>query len=327
MMDKNILEMIPKHSFKPVKDSILGNKRPVVSAKDRIIYGVDFLDKATGGIRKNELVMITAESGAGKTQFVTNIALANAKIGRKVHFIALESYNGEIQDRIEFNRLASRYYSDENKPNRTHVGRLRFSDFVDGKYNKLFDKLHDGATNGMGLENLFVKYREKEFNIDSMKAIVPTISQSTDLVIIDHIHYFDYDEEQQNKALKFIAKEARDLALIHGVPIVLVAHIRKQDLKNKPLAPHREDIHGSGDLSKIATTVITLGRGEMIAAGQFTTYFRIAKSRIDGGLDRLAAMVTFDSHRLEYDKDFKVGLLTGFGQKFELLAEIPEWAK
>jgi len=324
-----LLNPVPGMVFQDTRSTLLGADRPIVCDKDRVHYGVDYLDKALGGIRNSELVMITAESGAGKTQFVTNIALTNTRQGKRVHFIALEAYRGEIQDRIEFNKLAEKYYAFENRPYMQQGLSLRFSDFVDGKYNKLFSHLHEGTEDGMGLENLFTYYRNDEFTIDSMKLVVTGIKDRTDLVIIDHVHYFDYDEEQANKALKFIAKEARDLALIHNIPIILVAHIRKQDLKNRPLAPHREDIHGSGDLSKIATTVITLGRGDIVERGRYITYFRIAKSRIDGGLDRYAAMVVFDSRKLEYSGDFKIGLLTGYGQKFELLAGdmIPNWAK
>jgi len=305
---------------------VIASYEPEFIPDDQLLsYGVSYLDEALIGILKSDLILVTAESGAGKTQFVTNIAMANIMRGKRVHMIALEARQHEIEARIKFSRLATAYYEDPTlNDKRQH---LRYINYIRGRYNELL-RPYFGLLKATGeMKNLKTYYREKSFNVEDMSTLIRTIKHETDLIIIDHVHYLDYDEEQQNQALKLIAKETRDLALITGKPIILVAHIRKQDLKNKTLAPHREDIHGSSDLGKIATAVITLGRGAPASTSKFRTYVRIAKSRDDGSLENYVAECLFDIKKLSYDKKYKVGYLSRDGKKLVPIEKKPDWMK
>jgi replicative DNA helicase len=54
-------------------------------------FGVTYLDAALKGICPNDLILIGATSGAGKTELCAQIARINAKLGKRVNYIALEA--------------------------------------------------------------------------------------------------------------------------------------------------------------------------------------------------------------------------------------------
>ena len=79
-------------------------------------FGVQYLDDAMLGILKNDLILVGAASGGGKTQFCCNVALANVAKGKKVHYIALEAEDLEIERRIKYQLFARSFFSDPNRP-------------------------------------------------------------------------------------------------------------------------------------------------------------------------------------------------------------------
>ena len=74
-----------------------------------LTFGVRYLDDAMKGISRNDLVLVGAPSGAGKTQFCVNLALKNSEQGKRVHYIALEAYEGEIERRLMFQTISNIY--------------------------------------------------------------------------------------------------------------------------------------------------------------------------------------------------------------------------
>ena len=60
-------------------------------------FGIKYLDAALHGIKPNDLILIGASSGAGKTELCTHIAKTNAKLGKRVRYIALEAEKNEIE--------------------------------------------------------------------------------------------------------------------------------------------------------------------------------------------------------------------------------------
>ena len=78
-------------------------------------FGVSYLDDALLGILPNDLVLIGAPSGAGKTQLCVNIANANLAEGKRVHVFALEAEQDEWERRIKYQMLCQAYYSDQNR--------------------------------------------------------------------------------------------------------------------------------------------------------------------------------------------------------------------
>jgi archaellum biogenesis ATPase FlaH len=298
------------------------------SMRDGLLsFGVDYLDHAMEGILKNDLILIGAHSGGGKTQFCCNVAMHNAKQGKRVHYVALEAEQYEIERRILYQLFVKHYLADRD---RNHI-QLNFQKWMLGDFLEIGKKYEELATEEFQetYKTLFTFYKQGDFNVTKFIETVVLCSGETDLIIVDHVHYFDYDDENENRAVKEIAKTARSLSLEQGVPIILVSHIRKRDRNNNDLVPGQEEFHGSSDLFKIATKGITLAPGAW-KQGRLETFFRIVKNRFEGSVTRFVACIDYINSRGNYEKEYEVGdsnqkRTDGFRGLDK--ASIPDWAR
>ncbi len=291
-------------------------------------FGVDFLDHATRGIFPDDLVLIGAPSGVGKTQLCCNIAVTNLALGRRVHYIALEASEHEIERRLKDPMVLNYIYKDPARPRVSvsypdwHLGELRalapYEDLAEEEYQHKY-------------KNLFLYYKQDRFGVSELIESVSYAASETDLIMIDHVHYFDFNDDNENRAIKEIAKTVRTLAIENRRPIVLVAHLRKRDRGNDELVAGLEEFHGSSDLYKIATKVITVSPGPVTETGTYETYFRVPKNRIDGGVTRFSAKEFYDPKLGGYHRGlYQIGWASqsrddGFKElAFDLL---PDWCR
>lgn len=262
-------------------------------------FGIDFLNDALRGIFPDDLVLLGAPSGVGKTQICCNIALSNLEAGRKIHYIALEAGEDEIERRMKYPHVCERYYSYSSAP---RLGKLNYTDWLMGKYAEPLEAIEIEVSDFFhkAYRDLFLFYKQEKFGLTQLIESVCYAAGDTDLIIIDHVHYFDFEDDNENRAIKEIAKTVRNLVLDNGRPIILVAHLRKRDRHNDELVAGMEEFHGSSDLFKIATKVITVAPGPLRSDGTFETYFRIPKNRLDQGVARYCGKEIFDPKRGGY---------------------------
>lgn len=269
-------------------------------------FGIDYLDDAMAGILKNDLILLGAGSGAGKTQVCCNVALANIEKGKRVHFIALEAEYAEIERRIKYQIFAKKFFEDSNRPKDVSISfqNWMLGDFIKSCADHEAEAAKDFANN---YDGLFTFYKQSKFDLSDMIAKVVECADDTDLIIIDHVHYFDFDDDNENRAVKEIAKTARTLTLEQGKPIILVSHLRKRDRGSLDLVPGLEEFHGSSDLYKIATKAITLAPGEWSPNNKFETLFRIVKNRFEGSVTRNIASCNYLIKEGRYEKGYRLG--------------------
>ena len=293
-----------------------------------ISFGVKALDEALGGVRKQDVVLVSGGTGSGKTTFVVNLACNNVLRGRKITLIALESEDLEIERRIKYRFLAHAHRDAGGG------GKIRYSDWrrgtlyeeLDQKYGKLAElKMQT-------LANLKVVYRQdREFGADEATEVVSNEASDPgcDGIIFDHVHYVDVDKgSNENDTQHRVVKMLRNIALVKKVPIIAVVHLRKKppgSRKDRALVPEIDDIHGSSNLSKVATVALTLAPAYGVCAAQeafdgarmSATYCRIAKNRADGDLVRVTPLIYFDSMVNEYRDGYSLGRLTHGDTKWE----------
>lgn len=266
-------------------------------------FGIDFLDDALRGIFPDDLILLGAPSGVGKTQLCCNIALSNIEDGRNVHYIALEAGQFEIERRLKYPLVMERFYAD---PNRPRLGQsVSYPDWLMGKFSRELAPYEDDAAKFFesAYKNLHLYYKQERYGIGDMIQSVHYCAADTDLILIDHVHYFDFDDDNENRAMKEIAKNVRQLALEEQRPIILVAHLRKRDKQNDDLVAGLEEFHGSSDLFKIATKVITVSPGKMTESGLVETFFRCPKNRIDGSVTRFSARELYNLKTGGYERN------------------------
>lgn len=309
--------------FKSVADLCAKERAERLALKSkRCDLGVSFLNDATGGIYPGDLVLIGARTGAGKTELVNHIAIQNAKNGKKVYFFALETSNFELTRRIKY-PLVQKHKATGFMPYRHwYLGHEPSNiELADSKANEEINE---------SLKNLFIFQNNKSFTLSDFERLFLSIESQADLIIIDHIHYFDYDNENENAALKSITKTIRDMAQLANKPVVLVAHLRKRESKFvSELIPKLDDFHGSSDLIKIASTIILLAPLDKSSQLKQPTAMTVSKLRIDMSVAKYMGITDFDFNKKTYADKYFLGVLKKNNTEVDAITDrkdFPWWA-
>ena len=293
-------------------------------------FGIPYLDHALTGIAPEDVILCSAKTGAGKTEAASTIGLSVARAGKRVHLFALEAGHLEIERRIKYRLISNLYYEGYNpsrRPIRYQEWAAGLMDDVLGEYEKKAQERFEAET-----RNLFTFYKSGDFTGGDFLRVAARIAEETDLIILDHLHYVDSDDTNENAGYKKITKQIRDSALTHGKPVLVVAHVRKGDRYSQQLVPGVEDIHGSSDISKIATKAFMLARAEDQPHEKkhiSNTYIQVVKNRTDGSVCRYVAMVGFDLRTNTYCGDYDLFRPIDGGKAMAILSadETPYWAK
>lgn len=287
-------------------------------------FGIQFLDDVTKGIFPSDLILLGARSGAGKTQLCCEILNANVRSGRRVLYVALEAELFEIESRLKFKFFMDAVRQDYKRPS------IEFDLWMLGRYVNQFPEQEQRALeqfNEAYNTKAFVQYKGDKFGVNELIETVCRTAPKVDLLIIDHVHYFDFDDELENRALKEIAKTARTLALEQAKPILLVSHMRKPDRKVKSICPDMDEFHGTSELFKIATKVITLAPGKTIRNNAYETFMRVPKNRFNGGCSHFVARTFYSPKGGGYETGYELGWADA--EEFEDIGRsaYPRWAE
>jgi len=291
-------------------------------------YGIKYLDDCLLGILKNDLVLIGAESGKGKTELVNSIAIECGKNNR-VHMFSLEAEVDEPVHRELYKILSRKYFNDFQKPRYQNIN---YRGFLAGEID--FSKYEDEATDNEMYEkfkNINVSYRKDRFAVSDLTRAIGEIKDECDVIIIDHVDYFDFDNESEtNKNMTELMKEIRRINMVYGIAIIAISHLRKKgDYKQK--IPMIEDFIGSGNKYKQVKTAILFGSNyddTNYAEGLFGTYMYVAKTRL-GANSNIVASLIFDSKTNSYKEDYRLNRTKQGGREIEemLKSDYPYWAK
>jgi replicative DNA helicase len=306
---------------------MVGEREARIEAGKRALsFGVRFLDNAMGGIMPNDLLLLGAKSGVGKTALATIISLHNCAMGKRVHYFALEAEELEIERRMKFQVLASEYYRARFQP-----PPIRYLDWAMGRIDHLTGPYEEQAEQLLRdrLSNLHTFYRFNSFTGDDFCKRLDAIKDETDLVVLDHLHYVDH-EGDENQGYKQTVKKIRDSALRVGKPVLVVAHVRKGDRRNDTPVPTLEDFHGTSDVPKISTKAIMLAPAFEVEGARpyrLPTYMQVVKCRPDASVTRFAAQVTFNARENKYEPEYGLGRFHDGGFQVLSADQMPPWAR
>ena len=318
--------------FKSSADRVANEREQRVAEGKRIIpYGVAYLDDCTRGILRNDLVVLGALTGAGKTSLATGIAERAAREGKRVHFFALEAEPNEIERRLKFRLICKQVYSERPWPPWAY--KLDYLDWRIGRLDSLLDKYERAADQEMQqYRNLVTYYRGRDFRVEDIEKLFRAVQDQSDLIILDHLHYVDFDDStSENAAIRRIVVSIRDVALDIGIPVIALAHLRKSQGGRMMLVPHLSDFHGTSEITKRATVVIVLAPAIDAPhedAGMARTYVCVAKHRARG-VSGLVARHDFHLSARQYSQTYELGRISMRGDEFNPLirTEIPRWAE
>jgi twinkle protein len=234
-------------------------------------YPYEGLNKLTYGIRKGELVMVTAGSGLGKSQFLREIvwhilnktpdniglmfleegvrktarSLMSLAVNRPIHLPDVEITEEELKDAFDRTLGTDRLY--------------------------LFD--HFGSTS---LDNIVnrVRYMAKGLNCG--------------YVFLDHLSIIvsGGDVGDERKALDAIMTKLRMLVQETGISLICVSHLKRPEAKGheEGAATSLAQLRGSGAIAQLSDIVIGLERNGQATdlIERNTTHVRVLKNRFSG---------------------------------------------
>lgn len=83
-----------------------------------------------------------------------------------------------------------------------------------------------------------------------------SVADGVELVIIDHLHYFSLDAENEQAGLTKICMEMKTVARRNNVPVILVSHISKRMNREGP--PSLGDLKGSSSIAQLSDKAIAV---------------------------------------------------------------------
>lgn len=212
--------------------------------------GLKDLDNKIGGLRKTDVVILAAATGAGKTSFATTIAANIAKKGHSVSIFSLE---------MSSEQLVSRLIAAESKISSTRLERgdlgyqeeynlSQASTLIQG----LPISINDTSAISIGQLYSLARRQKRLFGLD--------------LLILDYLqlmrgdHYGGHGNRVQEiaeitRGLKALAKDLE-------VPILALAQISRQVEYRENKRPQLSDLRESGSIEQDADVVVFLYREE-----------------------------------------------------------------
>lgn len=298
---------------------------------DLVKYPIQFLNDTLGGMMKSELIVIGADSGCGKTEIANSIAYYNANQGKNVFLFSLEGDRYEV-----INRQRYKEYIKMMKTGGVARRLLSYREFIQ-------NIPEDVAGEISTLDEMFKKQyktlrvynREHTLDMALFKSHLSMIKDTADLVIIDHLHYFDFKSKDEYGELNEIMKQIKRLQDDYRIPIVLISHLRKKDKTR--IFPDQNDFHGSSNIVKQADTVICIAHldpdGEsdnaeyekQIKDDIYKTGIRIVKART-GFSPRVVGVLDFDLNQREYEKYYELAICGNHYITYMAKDNYPYWA-
>ncbi|PIY82965.1 MAG: hypothetical protein COX96_00610 [Candidatus Omnitrophica bacterium CG_4_10_14_0_2_um_filter_44_9] len=311
-------------------------------------FGIAPLDDAFVAIAKNDLVVIGADAGVGKTEMALHIARHNILEGKKVALFCLEGGYEEAISRMKWRDLCDLYYK-----NYTHLHidldfRKWFLNTLSAEDFHHLDDLDNALLNinkEKYLKNLML-YAGENLDVDIFisslldfhkdKSEFLSVAKASpfelDLIIIDHLQYFSLTKaESEISEITNILRTVKNITDNYGVPVILISHLRKRT-RDRGI-PDQEDFYGSSNIPKIASAAITItpcSKKDDLKNNIYPTFFRVAKSRI-GVKPNYAFLVNFYLTTRSYMPKYQIYKIDSIknsisGKPLEK-PEIPSWAK
>ena len=258
-------------------------------------YGIKFLDDKIGGIYDEDLLIIGAESGIGKSTIAEIIAFNCNEQGVKPALFSLENFAGNTVDKKAYQLFKTR----------TMQWDLKFRQWIDIKNrtpSMTDEDVHKAET--MAYNMHLIERDNKDYTIDRLETdFKEVVNDGCQVIILDHLDYFDaYATDNDLQHTKRLMKTIRRLQDTYKVSVIGFSQLRKNIDKNI-IIPTYDDLYGSGDKVKQATLVLMVARADKDPVdGVYPTYFNLSKDRFG---TREACEIGYNINKGKYEDSYR----------------------
>lgn len=244
-----------------------------ISELDRLLYG---------GLPFGGVCLLSGKRGEGKSTLGSQIllsALDNGYCGM--------AYSGELPNSM----FKSWFNLQAAGPRHLFEYKDRYGDtgYAVSKTNKqLIDNWHRGRM--FMYDNKIINGDERESLLDIIEGVI--MRNGVRVVLLDNLMTgidleVAYGSDKYERQSQFVKKLTR-LALTHNVLIILIAHKRKNSFSQD----ENDEVSGSGDISNLATVVISYGKDKEIAETE--RMLTCSKNRLFGKTNTKGWVTKFD---------------------------------
>ncbi|HNX40932.1 MAG: Replicative DNA helicase [Candidatus Aminicenantes bacterium ADurb.Bin508] len=213
--------------------------------------GYEDIDKRTGGLHKQNLIIIAGRPGMGKTALALNFAYRVAKEGKKVGFFSLEMSNEELYKRLicidknfPAQKIRDAQLSGEEKEEVLEAGSSlsNFPIFLDD-------------SGGLSIMDVYSRARRlKE-------------TYGCDLLIIDYIQLLKASvrsSDNRTTEVSMISRGLKEMAKEFDIPVIALSQLsRAVEQRQGSNKPKLSDLRESGSIEQDADMVLFVYRPEV----------------------------------------------------------------
>lgn len=213
------------------------------NSDDRKLYtGFGQLDKVLAGLHKQELTIIAARPGVGKTAFALQLMIRLAKKDNKVLFISRE------MSRVQ---LAKRIISSQSK--------------INGQKLRLCNELNDEDWNSIvqtysSIQNFPITINDKISTIQEVRQKCRQMKNANglDILFVDYIGIMRSQTKTESKRLEIedISRQLKEISLEFEIPVIALCQLNRESARKNE--PELSDLRESGAIEQDADTVIIL---------------------------------------------------------------------
>ena len=235
---------------------------------DSVSYPFKSINVLTHGLRKGELLTVTAGTGIGKSQFCRELAYHLIKENKKIGYIALEE---------NLRKTAEGLVSLEmNTPlHLTH-------DIDKDKVGKAFDKLFKNNN-----VLLYDHFGSLEYNNLLAKVRYLIKAMNCEYIILDHISIVvsGLKEGDERRSIDNAMTGLRSLVEETGAGLILVSHLKRpanEKGHEEGATTSLSQLRGSAGIAQLSDMVVSLERNQQCNDKSNQTTVRVLKNRFSG---------------------------------------------
>ena len=212
--------------------------------EDSLFTGFCDLDRLTAGLHPEELTIIAARPGVGKTSFALQMMIQMAKKGVKSLFVSREMSEMQLAKRILANIAA-----------------------IDGQKLRLCKSLNNSDWEKIGeavtqeIYKMPIELNDRLSNIQEIRAYCRELKTTgkLDLLIVDYLQLCKSLKKVDNRTQEVadISRQLKEISLEFGIPVIALSQLTRENIKSGR-EPELYDLKESGALEQDADNVIFL---------------------------------------------------------------------
>lgn len=204
--------------------------------------GFESLDKVIGGLAADNLVIVGARPGEGKTIMAMNLATSLARRGLVV-YVSLEMSEEQLQL-----RLVSQF-------GEVHMKSLRNHTLNDEQWKRV-------AIARQKMQGAPIFIDDRSATLAEMRAYIRSVSRRGQLagVVVDYMQLFEGGDPKQSRQ-EFVGSVSRQLKLLAKqlrVPVIALSQLSRLVEGRKSRVPILSDLRESGSIEQDADVVLLL---------------------------------------------------------------------